>query len=352
MSIPGRKYEAQSGYRYGFNGKEKDNEIKGIGIQQDYGLRIYDSRIAKFLSVDPLTKSYPFYSPFQFAGNTPIQAIDLDGGEPWVRSTLRGVSEMRSAITAVSTSSTIESGFVLSFSQGLAVDPQGNVLMFSAAGGLAALRSGFSTNAGLSFTVNATFYNSNLKNLTQLLGKGGVGSYSGGWNEVISLSYTQEQFDDGTIIGDTYSIGLGYSGLPAGVNKQKTYATGVVLTGVEYDKVFNTRSNAETQGVRHASEQNYLQAKIAAEENGKPNSVDYGKALYMHTYVKTVLNYVPTNNGNKNEFEIVYENTFYVHRNNLVNPNGQETTYKTEFKTGVIVEKDADGNYISKNYNE
>ena len=80
MSIPGRKYEAQSGYRYGFNGKEKDNEIKGIGIQQDYGLRIYDSRIAKFLSVDPLTKSYPFYSPFQFAGNTPIQAIDLDGG--------------------------------------------------------------------------------------------------------------------------------------------------------------------------------------------------------------------------------------------------------------------------------
>jgi len=116
-----------------------------------------------------------------------------------------------------------------------------------------------------------------------------------------------------------------------------------VLTGVEYDKVFNTRSNAETQGVRHASEQNYLQAKIAAEENGKPNSVDYGKAL---------LNYVPTNNGNKNEFEIVYENTFYVHRNNLVNPNGQETTYKTEFKTGVIVEKDADGNYISKNYNE
>jgi len=34
-----------------------------------------------FLSVDPLTKSYPYYSPYQFAGNKPIQFIDLDGLE-------------------------------------------------------------------------------------------------------------------------------------------------------------------------------------------------------------------------------------------------------------------------------
>ncbi|MES2730943.1 MAG: hypothetical protein V4714_04315, partial [Bacteroidota bacterium] len=37
---------------------------------------------ARFLSVDPLTKSYPELTPYQFAGNTPIQAIDLDGLEP------------------------------------------------------------------------------------------------------------------------------------------------------------------------------------------------------------------------------------------------------------------------------
>lgn len=42
---------------------------------------MYDPRIGKFLSVDPLTKSYPHYTPYQFAGNTPIQAIDLDGNE-------------------------------------------------------------------------------------------------------------------------------------------------------------------------------------------------------------------------------------------------------------------------------
>ncbi|MBY0535430.1 MAG: hypothetical protein K2P88_06215, partial [Chitinophagaceae bacterium] len=34
-----------------------------------------------FLSVDPLTKKYPFYTPFQFAGNCPILAIDIDGLE-------------------------------------------------------------------------------------------------------------------------------------------------------------------------------------------------------------------------------------------------------------------------------
>ncbi|WP_341836417.1 RHS repeat-associated core domain-containing protein [Chitinophaga pollutisoli] len=74
--------------RYGFNGKENDNEVKGIeGSQQDYGFRIYDPRVAKFLSVDPLTKSYPHYTPYQFAGNTPIMAIDLDGAEelPYVQ---------------------------------------------------------------------------------------------------------------------------------------------------------------------------------------------------------------------------------------------------------------------------
>ena len=73
------------GYRFGFNGKENDNEVKGTGNQQDYGMRIYDPRLGRFLSVDPLTTSYPYYSPYQFAGNKPIFAIDLDGLEelPW-----------------------------------------------------------------------------------------------------------------------------------------------------------------------------------------------------------------------------------------------------------------------------
>ena len=75
-------YEAYGYYRYGFNGKENDNDVKGTGNQQDYGMRIYDPRLGRFLSVDPLTKAYPWYTPYQFAGNSPILFIDLDGGEP------------------------------------------------------------------------------------------------------------------------------------------------------------------------------------------------------------------------------------------------------------------------------
>jgi len=33
------------------------------------------------LSTDPLSKSYPWYTPYQFAGNKPIIAIDIDGKE-------------------------------------------------------------------------------------------------------------------------------------------------------------------------------------------------------------------------------------------------------------------------------
>ncbi|WP_315823137.1 RHS repeat-associated core domain-containing protein [Paraflavitalea speifideaquila] len=71
-------------YRYGFNGKENDNNVKGEGNQQDYGMRVYDPRIGRFLSVDPIAKDYPELTPYQFASNTPIWAIDLDGLEGFI----------------------------------------------------------------------------------------------------------------------------------------------------------------------------------------------------------------------------------------------------------------------------
>jgi RHS repeat-associated protein len=80
MVMPQRQFSA-GGYRYGFNGKENDNDVKGVGNQQDYGMRIYDPRLGRFLSVDPITAKYPELTPYQFASNTPIVAIDLDGLE-------------------------------------------------------------------------------------------------------------------------------------------------------------------------------------------------------------------------------------------------------------------------------
>ena len=76
MVMPERSFSNQK-YRWGYNGKETDNETNW----QDYGFRIYYPGLGKFLSVDPLFKSYPWYTPYQFAGNTPISCIDLDGLE-------------------------------------------------------------------------------------------------------------------------------------------------------------------------------------------------------------------------------------------------------------------------------
>jgi RHS repeat-associated protein len=67
--------------KYGYNGKENDNDVKGEGNQQDYGFRIYDPRLGKFLSVDPIAKNYPELTPYQFASNSPISGVDLDGKE-------------------------------------------------------------------------------------------------------------------------------------------------------------------------------------------------------------------------------------------------------------------------------
>src|SRR5665213_345251 len=80
--MPGRKYSiANTNYRYWFNGKELDKEKP---VQYDYGFRIYDPRLGRFKSVDQLTKKYPELTPYQFASNTPIQAIDLDGLEKYI----------------------------------------------------------------------------------------------------------------------------------------------------------------------------------------------------------------------------------------------------------------------------
>ncbi len=83
MQEPGRSWNAGK-YRYGFNGKENDNDVKGEGNQQDYGMRVYDPRAGRFLSVDPLTRSYPMLTPYQYAENDVIRSVDLDGLERYV----------------------------------------------------------------------------------------------------------------------------------------------------------------------------------------------------------------------------------------------------------------------------
>ncbi len=78
--MPGLKYNINV-YRYGFQNQEQDREIKDEGNQIEFSLRIYDSRLGRFLSVDPLGGKFPWNSSYAFAENKVIQFIELEGGE-------------------------------------------------------------------------------------------------------------------------------------------------------------------------------------------------------------------------------------------------------------------------------
>jgi RHS repeat-associated protein len=70
------------GYRFGFQGKEKKDEIYGEGNYVDYTYRGYNLRVGRFFAVDPLAAKYPYYSSYQFSGNRVIDMIELEGLEP------------------------------------------------------------------------------------------------------------------------------------------------------------------------------------------------------------------------------------------------------------------------------
>jgi RHS repeat-associated protein len=85
--MPGRTYRnplfsGTNDYRFGFNGKELDKSDEfGSLTHYDYGFRIYNPSIGKFLSVDPLASKYPNESPYNYVSNNPILFIDPDGRE-------------------------------------------------------------------------------------------------------------------------------------------------------------------------------------------------------------------------------------------------------------------------------
>ena len=52
MLVPNR-HGSSTAYRYGFNGMEKDDELKGEGNSLNYTFRMHDSRVGRFFALDP-----------------------------------------------------------------------------------------------------------------------------------------------------------------------------------------------------------------------------------------------------------------------------------------------------------
>jgi RHS repeat-associated protein len=78
VMLDGRTMESDF-VRISFNGMERDDNVKGRGNSYDFGARMLDSRVGRWLSRDPLEDKYASLSPYIFVANTPIQAFDPDG---------------------------------------------------------------------------------------------------------------------------------------------------------------------------------------------------------------------------------------------------------------------------------
>jgi RHS repeat-associated protein len=81
MHMPGRSYVSGDGHRYGFQGQEKDNEVKGDGNSVNFKYRMHDPRLGRFFSIDPLTHKFPWNSPYGFSENRVLDSIELEGAE-------------------------------------------------------------------------------------------------------------------------------------------------------------------------------------------------------------------------------------------------------------------------------
>jgi RHS repeat-associated protein len=63
------------GYRFGFSSKEKINEISGPGKSYDFGDRIFDPRLCRWMKIDSEVNKLPYFSSYGFVNSNPLRFI-------------------------------------------------------------------------------------------------------------------------------------------------------------------------------------------------------------------------------------------------------------------------------------
>jgi RHS repeat-associated protein len=80
MTMEGR-FTTGDDYRYGFNGMESDDEVKGNDNSYTTPFRQYDGRVGRWASIDPLSSKYASHSPYLAFNGNPIRFSDATGLE-------------------------------------------------------------------------------------------------------------------------------------------------------------------------------------------------------------------------------------------------------------------------------
>ena len=71
---------ASQQYRHGFNGMERDDDMyQKSGSSYDFGARMYNPAIGRWLTGDKYESRAPNLTPYRFAFNDPIRYLDPDG---------------------------------------------------------------------------------------------------------------------------------------------------------------------------------------------------------------------------------------------------------------------------------
>ncbi len=328
MGMGGRDFSTSNTYRFFFNGQESEIEVHNKQDIYNFGDRIYNPRLSRFFSLDPLLHKFPESTPYSYGFGNPVVNIDDQGANP-IYSVLKSIASTTRTTILIEASVTLEIGIVKTASRGMAVDKNGNVLLYNSRDNGAS----FAPNPGVSTGIKCAAL-PGAPSVDQLIGDGASFSISADVSKVLPLSVggSLEMDMSGQPIGIGGTLGLSYSVAPQSFNFAVVRTQGVIMTGTEFEKIEQQTDQLWTR--------KYEQSQ---EWNNKLNKIEDIGIWEVST---SELTYLPVT-GKENTFEAVIKTEFTF---KPTDGQAKPITIPQYENTGVTFKQDNSGNLISTDF--